>query len=434
MLEAERSLEPLLDWAAQVTYEDFPPDVIAHARLVLMDQLAAMWAGRREREVVEIAQWVQRRETIGAPWWLGLVLGVAAVAQELDEGHRESMGHPGSHIIPTILATLWENPEKTMQDALTALIVGYEVSARIASAGVPRSGSHPHGTWGTIGAAVARGRLIGLQGSLRNAVYLAAGTGLATAFSAPIVGRTIRNLYAGLSAFLGTLACEWKDDVTGIFSPTETLFSAWSGDSIGTGLGSDYAITRNYFKTVAACRYVHGVIEAVEGIGEERQLVRSDVDSVTVETYAPASTLSGIPFNTISSKFSIPYAVLCAIDRRAHDMEAFHEPLGISAADQAWLARVQVRESGEMTRRLPHVRAVRVTVRFIDLSERTREVTLPLGEWDRPHRPEVLAQKWATVFRDYPGALPRDQDDLAISDLTRFVRVFMQHILSPAVE
>lgn len=432
MLESEKSLKPLLEWAERVKYEDFPADVVAHARMVLMDQLAVLWAGRHEREVLGLARWAQRRGAFSDPWWLALVLGVAAVAQELDEGHRESMGHPASHVIPTIMATLAEAPERTMHDVLTALITGYEVAARIASAGVPRPGSHPHGTWGTIGAAAARAVLTGAQGSLRDAVYLAAGTGLATAFSAPLEGRTVRNLYAGLSAFFGMLACEWKDDVTGIFSPTETLFSDWHGEGIAEGLGSRYAITRNYFKTVAACRYVHGAIEAVEQIGEERRLDRSEVDAVTVETYAPASMLSGVPWNTLSSKFSIPYAVLCAVDRRARDFEAFHEPLELSAMDHAWLHRVHVMESQEMTRQLPAIRAVRVTIRFVDASERTVEVALPRGEWDRPHPPEDLAQKWATLLRDYPGKLPSDPAALTVSDVRRFVQTLVEVLLTKA--
>ncbi len=434
MLAAERSLKPLLEWAEHVKYEDFPADVTAHARVVLMDQLAALWVGRHEPEVVGIAQWAQHRGTIADPLWLGLVLGVSAVAEELDEGNRESMGHPGSHVIPIILATLVERPTTTIHEALTALIAGYEVAARIASAGAPRPGSHPHGTWGTIGAAVARALLTGSQGNLQAAVFLAAGTGLATAFSAPLEGRTVRNLYAGLSAFLGLLACEWKDDVTGIFSPTETLFSNWNDTHIADGLGTQYAITRNYLKTLAACRYVHGVVEAVEQIDQEHRFDRHDVAGVTVETYAPAWMLSGVPFNTLSSKFSIPYATLCAVDHRAHDIEAFHEPLELSSADRVWLKRVTVRESKAMTQQLPHARAARVTIRFVNSSERTAEVSLPCGEWDRPHSQEVMAQKWSTLLRDYPGMLPSDPAKLSTPDLRRFVRTFVQDLLTASAD
>lgn len=364
MLEDERSLEPLLDWAERLSFSDLPGQVVHHARAVFIDHLAGLWAGRTEPEVLGIARWIERRGIIEDPLWLGLVLGIAAVAQELDEGHRESMGHPGSHVIPTVLATLYENPRITMEEALLALVVGYEVAARIASAGVPRSGSHPHGTWGTVGAAVARERLSGSPLRLRKAVLLASGTGLATAFSAPLEGRTVRNLYAGLSAFLGMLASEWKDDVSGIFSPTETLFSVWDGRDITRDLGSRYAITRNYFKTIAACRYVHGAVEAIEKIRGEYPFQRSDIDTVVVETYSPASKLSGAPFNTLSSKFSIPYAVLCAVDGRVRDLESFHEPLKLTSTDRGFLSRVIVKESKQMTQQLPKVRAVRVTMRL----------------------------------------------------------------------
>ena len=47
------------------------------------------------------------------------------------------------------------------RDALLAVILGYEAAARLGSAMRMRAGGHPHGTWGTVGAAVALWKLAG---------------------------------------------------------------------------------------------------------------------------------------------------------------------------------------------------------------------------------------------------------------------------------
>src|SRR5205085_2416685 len=76
------------------------------------------------------------------------------------EGNLHAVGHPGIQVIPLAWA-LAEHEGRPGRDLLAAFIAGYEVSARIKRASATRLAVHPHGTFGTIGAAVALARLFG---------------------------------------------------------------------------------------------------------------------------------------------------------------------------------------------------------------------------------------------------------------------------------
>ncbi len=80
--------------------------------------------------------------------------GVSAVMLELDEGNKYARGHPASHVFPAALAVA-QTRAATGPEIIAALLIGYEVASRFGRATRLRSGVHPHGNWGTAGAAAA---------------------------------------------------------------------------------------------------------------------------------------------------------------------------------------------------------------------------------------------------------------------------------------
>src|SRR5205085_8586782 len=96
--------------------------------------------------------------TVGA----ALANGFAANALDLDDGHRLVKGHPGSCLLPALLAAAEQQPGLTGAEFLTAFVVGYEGAIR---AGLIRHAlytpMHSSGSWGAIGAAGAAGKVMG---------------------------------------------------------------------------------------------------------------------------------------------------------------------------------------------------------------------------------------------------------------------------------
>src|SRR5262249_50372161 len=114
-----------------------------------------------------------------APTAAGFANAFAAAALDLDDGHRESRGHPGAAVIPAVLALadLRDAAGDVPVDAeiLRAVVVGYEIGIRIASA---RGFYARTGFWAGFAAAAGAGALAGLDaGRLSHALAIPGDTG-----------------------------------------------------------------------------------------------------------------------------------------------------------------------------------------------------------------------------------------------------------------
>ena len=191
----------------------------AAARLVLLDTLGAMLAGSAQPENARLARAMAERASRPAATLIGhdakadpllatLVNATAGVALEVDEGNRWGGGHPAIHVVPGALAVAEERGADGAR-LLEAIVAGYEVSSRIGGATMPRPNVHSHGTWGTIGTAVAVARLAGLDArAMREVINLAASMSPANTWTPALEGATVRNAYPGRSGLQGILAVE----------------------------------------------------------------------------------------------------------------------------------------------------------------------------------------------------------------------------------
>ncbi len=114
---------------------------------------------------------------------LALVLGFAAAALELDDGHYDTGSHPAAHAAAGALAVA-AHLQADDRARFEAFVVGYEVGARIGLGTTLRPDAHGHGTWGAIGAAAAAAHLTGREPAAFAAILDMAG-GWASAPASP---------------------------------------------------------------------------------------------------------------------------------------------------------------------------------------------------------------------------------------------------------
>jgi 2-methylcitrate dehydratase PrpD len=164
-------LDALSGFAATLRFAQLPETVRAHTGWILADTAAAIAAGSAEPEVQALAA-LHGEPAAGSGATLvglgraasadaaALVNGTAGTFLEMDEGNRYSRGHPAVHVLPAALA-LAEQRGADADTFLAALVAGYEVGSRLGAAAQLRGAMHPHGTWGTIGAAAACARVLG---------------------------------------------------------------------------------------------------------------------------------------------------------------------------------------------------------------------------------------------------------------------------------
>jgi 2-methylcitrate dehydratase PrpD len=432
------ALQVLAEFAANLDFDHLPPAVVERAQMVLLDTVGAVLAGSRALEVRRLAEHARcvspsnQATLIGFAGgaevrWAALVNATGGTSTELDEGHAFARGHPAIHVLPLALA-LGEARGLSGREVLTAIVAGYEVAARVGMATDLKSAVHPHGTWGTLGAAVAAARLRGQSPEeLLEAIRIASSLVLATSFQTAYEGALVRNAYAGVSNQNGLLAADLAAcGLTGERDGPATVFGTVLGDSfrphaLVEELGTRFEITRGYFKIHSCCRYNHGALDALQSLQKQHGFTWPEVVRVHVDTYGLAARLNDPhPGTTLAARFSIPYAVGIALVRGSTGPAAFDESALKDPSIRALAEQVHVTEDPELTALTPRQRPARVTVELRDARVVSDTVYSSRGDPERPFSHEELVQKYRDLAIPVIGV---EKAGLAMSAVSRFAQL-----------
>jgi 2-methylcitrate dehydratase PrpD len=373
-------LDVMADFLAEADYDGLPPQVIEHAKTVIMDTLGIILMTSDVNEATNLSSFILAQGGVkdatifrrGFPQAdvssAALVNGTAATFLILDESHPTT-GHHAVHIVPAALA-MAEGLQVNGKKLVEALVLGYEIAARLGGACQRREGIHPHGHVGLVGAATACAKLMGFgQEKIKETINASSCLTLATSMEARLEGAPVTNLWAGLSAGLGTLAPRLVEN--GFTGPTDGLSETFgnlscqdfSPQKLVEGLGETHEITRNTFRLYACCGETHAAIDAIRDIIKEKPLQPDEISHIEVYTYEGAAQLtSQHPDNPQAAKFSIPYVVAAMIVRHSCGIDSF-EPEVIADQDtQALAGKVDVFEDPALTERWPEDFSARVVV------------------------------------------------------------------------
>lgn len=420
--EVPAHVSSVVAFAEALTLETLPSVVLNHARLIVLDTLGAIAAGVREEPVrgllAALAPTASGAASVpgarsGLPASLAaFVNGTAGTWNELDEGNYPTNQHPAIHVVPAALA-LAEELDQGGGDLLRAIIAGYEVSGRLGMATTFRDAvMHPHGTHGTVGGALACGMLLGLApeqlGALLN---IASSMTVATSRPTVFEGATVRNSYAGQANQNAVLAARMAvAGFTGERDGIGSVFGRVSGEAFDAGrfvagLGSDFILTRNYFKFHACCAYNHATLEALSRAVAGRNLAVEDLASIEVATYFPATRMIRTDIdNQLASKFSLPYAVSAMLVLGSCDPESFVEPALSDPRIRALMPLVTVREDPAATAAYPVKQQAAVLIRLRDGSRVEAAVDTVRGDHANPVAPAEVIGKFIGLASPVLGA------------------------------
>src|SRR5712692_3051996 len=416
-------LDRLAQFVSSTTHASLPAPVIAAARLVLLDTLGAMLAGSRLPENVKLARLVavpsgtQTAVLIGhagraEPMLAALSNATAGVSLEVDEGNRWGGGHPAIHTLPGLLAVAEEIGAGGRQ-LVAALVAGYDVSSRMGGATVPRFNVHTHGTWGTIGTAVAVAKLFDLDAAaIRGVMNLAVSMSPANSWVPCFEGATIRNLYPGRSGLQGVLAVHLhRCGFTGPADAPADVYGVILGERFDPAevverLGEEYRITTNYFKLHACCRINHPALDALGRIISAHRFAPDDVEQVIVTSIPFGERMAEpAPATMLAAKFSIPYAVAASLVLGRTDLEAFDDAAVADPRIHELAARVEIGSDPAMNPRRPddYPTAV-VTVALRDGRTLTESTTVVRGDSAAPADLGEIIEKFETLAAPVLGA------------------------------
>ena len=391
-------LDTLAGFVAGTRYADLSEEVRSHAKYVWMDTAGVILAGSLEPEASALAQRLaddrgsatilRRRFPSSDVKKAALVNGTAGTFLELDEGHHPS-GHPAIYIVPAVLA-LGEKTGASGKQLIEALVVAYEVTARLSYAAPLVKGLQPHGCLGVMGAAVGTARLLGYGASqVREAINIASYLNIATPGLATFEGAQVRDVYAGLSGHTGLLVADLVESgFTGPYDGlsetyTKLIANSFDPERMVSDLGDEYQICANYFKLHAAGRYLHAPLDALEAALRGRTLRPEQVERVkVVGSLTLVMCDEAAPVNSLASKSSLPFGIATRIVSGGSGRDAFQQQALDDPVTKALARRVEMEEDADFSRVWPEKRPARVEVLLTSGETLVGEVDGPRG--DRP--------------------------------------------------
>ena len=267
------------------------------------------------------------------PVTAALANGTAANAMAFDDMFKDGIHHPGASAITAALAISQVYPV-TGEEFIAAVVLGYEVSNRIARACNPSHYRYWHtaATAGSFGAAAVAAKLLKLS---EDEIVWALGTaGTQAAGLQECTGNMAQRFHLGTASrngVLGGLLAKFGfDGPPNILDGPKGFFAAMSqyqGDiaSMFDDIGQTYTILDTTFKFYPCCGHIHACIDGAVMALEKSGIDWRDIQKVEVSTYNTALTNSGNPAPQAVSeaKFSIPYCVAAGLVHGKVTVEEF---------------------------------------------------------------------------------------------------------------
>jgi 2-methylcitrate dehydratase PrpD len=401
-------LQELAAFACRTRLADLPPQVVQRTRWLVADSLPVIAAGMQQPEMQGFLK--QHNPRPGKAWILGarkrtgsldaaLLNGTAGTWLELNEGNLIAKGHPGIQVLPAALALAQESGASG-EALLIAIAVGYEVCSRISRAAQMKISVHPHGTWGTLGAAVAAGRLKGFdERRMLELINVSATMGMATSRQTLLDGATVRNIFTGHSGYMGLTAARLVEcGFTGEKDAPAAIYGKVLGDGFDPAKATnpEWILAQGYFKLHPTGRYVHSAIDALEDLlSRSGKLDLARIERVDVKAYRLAAMLKEQRVTTsFGARFSVPFALATILFHGRSGLAAFEQAAVDNPAIQALAARVHVQEDAAYTARYPAEQLVDLRIAMSGGQAHEGRCVVTKGEPSKPHRAEELEAKF----------------------------------------
>ena len=400
----QEALEAQAQWIESLQFENLNKNVIASAKRVLLDSLAAMAAGsallKSPKSLGEGLSCVVGKEGTASGEWAAFLNGTAMVSTELDEGNQYAKGHPASHFLPALLSAI-RGGTCSGKEFITVMVAAYETAVLWGSAVTLTSKVHPHGNWVTASAAAAVSKLQGRSREfIHKALILANSIPMPTAWASVFAGANVRDAYVGLSNLHGLMVPAMVE--TGIFSEPEVVLSLFS-EILGTALDGKKLgeterellyIEKNYMKLYPCCRYTHGVLDGLQELMAQG-LKACEVERIEVEAYKAAAMLKETrPDQILSARFSIPFTAAAMLLRGKVTAEEMTLPVIRDTEIRDLAGKISVREDGGLNSWLPDTRAMRIKVIRKEKAPMELMITEIKGDFSLPLSDEELKEKF----------------------------------------
>ena len=342
--------EKLSQSCCDFSYANIPPSVLHQAKRCILDCLGVALAAVDHETTDILCRHIQtmggdeQSQIIGSDQLVSveqaaLVNGTMAHVHDFDDTHLSTVIHPSCTIIPAALAVgQWK--EAGGKDLLEAVVTGMEAALRIGLAVNPEHydrGWHITGTVGVFGAAIAAGRLLGLDAERMTAAIGTAATqssGLRELFGT--MGKPYLAGHAAANGVRAALLAEggFSSSRQPLEAPrgwAQVVSSSVNLDRVLRNWGQHFEMLDVGIKPYPSGVVTHPGIDAVYRCRREHAVKAEDVKSAKLTAHPLVLELTGKkePQTGLEAKFSIYHCVAAAF---------FCEKLGVSEFTERMVA------------------------------------------------------------------------------------------------
>lgn len=340
-------VETLAEFVVETNFEKIPVEAVAVAKSATIDTVGVTLAGSLDPAGKAIVSFVRKSGSPGLAGVIGskfcsssslaaLANGTMAHALDYDDTGAYTQGHPSAILVPVVLS-LGHELNAPGRRLIEAYVLGVEVWAKV-SRGMPglyETGWHPTPVLGTIGAAVAAAKLVGLD-----AKQTANAIGIACSEAAGLgqnMGTMTKPFHAGNAARSGIvaamLAAEGFTSANDIFEGEmgfPKVFRGGSGVNVAKmvqGLGSPFTLVGRGInvKRYPSCMGTHRAIDAMLHLIDTHGIKPEQVEKVYVNA-SPRGKKIVFHDNAVTGyqgKFSMPFVMAASLRDQKVELAQF---------------------------------------------------------------------------------------------------------------
>lgn len=289
----------------------------------------------------------------------GTLFAAAAQIDNLDahDGYNPSKGHTGVVAVPALLAFAQTVAPLRPEEALAALVVGYEVGARAAIAlHMTVRDYHSSGAWNALAVAALGARLRGLgRGRMREALGIAEYYGPRSQMMRVIDNPTMLHDGSAFGALAGASAVFLAE--AGYTGAPAITVEANEVAKLWTDLGENFRTLEHYIKPFPICRWAHPLIEGALKLRAAHDFSHAEVVSVELTTFHEASRLfRGMPETSPVAQYAIAFPVAAALVNGRLGVDELAEASLHDEKIGRLVALTSIRESEAYNREFPKSR------------------------------------------------------------------------------
>ena len=420
-------IHEIADYALGDRSRPLPDEVMRHAKRAVIDWCAATAPGSVVMPATGLAEALSedvgrgnaRLFPSGTPATMraaAVINGAASHTVEFDDIFRDAIYHPGTPTISAALAAA-ETEAVSGDRLLRAVIIGYEISTRIALVMGRAHYRYWHNTAtnGSFGAAAAVATILNLdRDQFANAIGLAGtmAAGLQQSFRTESHAKPMHGAHAAESGMLCAQAA--ARGVTGALDILEGEVgygAAMSADcdwSVATaGLGTDYNINRVTTKNHGCCGHAFAAIDAALALCERHRLRPEDIKRIRVGAYAATLETCGGKRHTtpFEGKFSAPYLVATAITHGSVRLDAFSRARLSDPVTSALAKKVELYLDPALDEAFPGRRSARMAIETTDGASLEHYQPTRRGDPEAPLTDDEIADKFMELVAPVTGKL-----------------------------